>query len=153
MIRRFSKRRSKHALNSVHKSCKLLACVAGACKKERTRERETNPVRHTYIQTYTHTYIPYCLSTVIWVKNCRSKRGIKQCLGGLKCSHKAKKNKKRHRVQRSFVWINELLIELRYSFNVQIMCGVRLNLKKYYLHDKLPNESIILMLSTAKMLK
>ena len=24
---------------------------------------------------------------------------------------------------------------------------------KYYLHDKLPNESIILMLSTAKMLK
>ena len=37
--------------------------------------------------------------------------------------------------------------------NVQIMCGVKLNLKKYYLHDKLPNESIILMLSTAKMLK
>ena len=32
------------------------------------------------------------------------------------------------------------------------MCGVKLNLKKYYLHDKLPNESIILMLSTAKML-
>ena len=37
--------------------------------------------------------------------------------------------------------------------NVQIMCGVKLNLKKYYLHDKLPNESIILMLSTAKILK
>ena len=36
---------------------------------------------------------------------------------------------------------------------VQIMCGVELNLKKYYLHDKLPNESIISMLSNAKMLK
>ena len=34
------------------------------------------------------------LSTVIRVKNCRSKRGIKQCLGGLKCSQNAKKNKK-----------------------------------------------------------
>ena len=34
------------------------------------------------------------LSTVIWVKNCHSKRGVKQCLGGLKCSQKAKKNKK-----------------------------------------------------------
>ena len=34
------------------------------------------------------------LSTVIWVKNCRSKRGIKQCLGGLKCSQNIKKNKK-----------------------------------------------------------
>ena len=32
------------------------------------------------------------------------------------------------------------------------MCGVKLNLKKYYLHDKLPNESIILMLSTAKII-
>ena len=39
------------------------------------------------------------------------------------------------------------------KLNVQIMCGAKLNLKKYYLHDKLPNESIILMLSTAKMLK
>ena len=37
--------------------------------------------------------------------------------------------------------------------NVQIMCGGKLNLKKYYLHNKLTNESIILMLSTAKMLK
>ena len=35
--------------------------------------------------------------------------------------------------------------------NVQIMCGVELNLKKYYLHDKLPNE--LIMLSNAKMLK
>ena len=26
------------------------------------------------------------LSTVIWVKTCRLKKGIKQCLGGLKCS-------------------------------------------------------------------
>ena len=34
------------------------------------------------------------LSTVIWVKNCRSKKGIKQCLGGLKCSQNTKKNKK-----------------------------------------------------------
>ena len=34
------------------------------------------------------------LSTVIWVKNCRSKKGLKQCLGGLKCSQNAKKNKK-----------------------------------------------------------
>ena len=25
------------------------------------------------------------LSTVIWVKNCPSRKGIKQCLGGLKC--------------------------------------------------------------------
>ena len=32
------------------------------------------------------------------------------------------------------------------------MIGMKLNLKKYYLHDKLPNESIILMLSAAKML-
>ena len=24
--------------------------------------------------------------------------------------------------------------------NAQVMCGVKLNLKKYYLHDKLPNE-------------
>ena len=34
------------------------------------------------------------LSTVIWVKNCRSKKGIKQCLGGLKCSQNTKKSKK-----------------------------------------------------------
>ena len=33
-------------------------------------------------------------STVIWVKNCRSKKGLKQCLGGLKCSQNTKKNKK-----------------------------------------------------------
>ena len=33
------------------------------------------------------------LSTVIWVKNCRSKKGLKQCLGGLKCSQNTKKNK------------------------------------------------------------
>ena len=32
--------------------------------------------------------------TVVWVKNCRSKKGLKQCLGGLKCSQKTKKNKK-----------------------------------------------------------
>ena len=32
------------------------------------------------------------------------------------------------------------------------MCGVKLNLKKYYLRNKLPNESIILMLSTAKII-
>ena len=36
--------------------------------------------------------------------------------------------------------------------NVQIMCGVKLNLKKYYLHDRLPNESIMLMLSTPKIM-
>jgi len=30
------------------------------------------------------------LSTVIWVKNSRSKKGIKQCLGGLKCSQNTK---------------------------------------------------------------
>ena len=34
------------------------------------------------------------LSTVIWVKTCRSKKGLKQCLGGLKCSQNTKKNKK-----------------------------------------------------------
>ena len=34
----------------------------------------------------------------------------------------------------------------------QIMCDVKFNLKKYYLHDKLPIESIISMLSNAKML-
>ena len=39
-------------------------------------------------------YIEYRLMTVIWVKNCRSKKGIKQCLGGLKCSQNTKKNKK-----------------------------------------------------------
>ena len=35
------------------------------------------------------------LSTVIWVKNCRSKKGNKQCLGVLKCSRQnTKKDKK-----------------------------------------------------------
>ena len=34
------------------------------------------------------------LTDVIWVKNCRSKKGLKQCLGGLKCSQNTKKNKK-----------------------------------------------------------
>ena len=34
------------------------------------------------------------LSTVICVKNCRSKKGLKQCLGGLNCSQNTKKNKK-----------------------------------------------------------
>ena len=34
------------------------------------------------------------LPTVIWVKNCRSKKGIKRCLGGLKCGQNTKKNKK-----------------------------------------------------------
>ena len=34
------------------------------------------------------------LSTVIWVKNCRSEKGLKQCLGGLKCRQNTKKNKK-----------------------------------------------------------
>ena len=34
------------------------------------------------------------MTTVIWVKNCRSKKGLKQCLGGLKCSQNTKKNKK-----------------------------------------------------------
>ena len=29
-----------------------------------------------------------------WVKNCRPKKGLKQCLGGLKCSQNTKKNKK-----------------------------------------------------------
>ena len=41
----------------------------------------------------------------------------------------------------------------RQCLNVQIMCGMKLNLKKYYLDDKLPNESIISMLSNAKMHK
>ena len=36
---------------------------------------------------------------------------------------------------------------------VQIMCGVKLNRKKYYLHDKLPIVSVIPMLSNSKMLK
>ena len=31
---------------------------------------------------------------MIWVKDCCSKKGLKQCLGGLKCSQNAKKNKK-----------------------------------------------------------
>ena len=35
-----------------------------------------------------------CNRGVIWVKNCRSKKGLKQCLGGLKCSQNTKKNKK-----------------------------------------------------------
>jgi len=34
------------------------------------------------------------LQSVIWLKNCYSKRGVKECLGGLKCSQNAKKNKK-----------------------------------------------------------
>ena len=36
----------------------------------------------------------YTIGIKNWVKNCRSKRGIKKCLGGLKCSQNAKKNKK-----------------------------------------------------------
>ena len=36
----------------------------------------------------------FLLSTVIWLKNCRFKKGLKQCLGGLKCSQNTKKNKK-----------------------------------------------------------
>ena len=31
---------------------------------------------------------------IIRVKNCRSKKGLKQCLGGPKCSQNTKKNKK-----------------------------------------------------------
>ena len=34
------------------------------------------------------------LSTVIRVKNCRSKKDTNQCLGGLKCSQNTKKNRK-----------------------------------------------------------
>ena len=34
------------------------------------------------------------LPTVIWVKNSRSKKAIKQCLGGLKCSQNTKENKR-----------------------------------------------------------
>ena len=37
-------------------------------------------------------------SLSVWVKNCRLKKGIKQCLGGLKCSQNAKKNKKTFKV-------------------------------------------------------
>ena len=44
-------------------------------------------------------YIEYRLMTVTWVKNCRSKKGIKQCLGGLKCSQNTKKNKKTLKVR------------------------------------------------------
>ena len=32
--------------------------------------------------------------TQMTVENCRSKKGLKQCLGGLKCSQNTKKNKK-----------------------------------------------------------
>ena len=34
------------------------------------------------------------MTAEIWVKNCRSKKGLKLCLGGLKCSQNTKKNKK-----------------------------------------------------------
>ena len=34
------------------------------------------------------------LSTVIWVKNCRSKKDLKHCLGGMKCSQNTKENKR-----------------------------------------------------------
>ena len=34
------------------------------------------------------------LSTVVWVKNCRSKQGLKKWLGDLKCNQNTKKNKK-----------------------------------------------------------
>ena len=34
------------------------------------------------------------LNDSIWVKNCRSKKGLKQCLGGLRCSQNTKKNNK-----------------------------------------------------------
>ena len=34
------------------------------------------------------------LSNVIWVKICRCKKGLKQCLGDLKCGQNTKKNKK-----------------------------------------------------------
>ena len=34
------------------------------------------------------------IEQVFWVKNCCSKKGLKQCLRGLKCSQNTKKNKK-----------------------------------------------------------
>ena len=34
----------------------------------------------------------------IWVKNCSSNEDIKQCRGGLKCSHDTKKKEKRLKV-------------------------------------------------------
>ena len=54
-----------------------------------------------------------------------------------------------------FIYLPSLVCKQpNYScLNVQIMCGVKLNLKKYHVHDKLPNELISLMLSNAKMLK
>ena len=44
-----------------------------------------------YIKNHCQTLF---FSTVIWVKNCHSKKGLKQCLGGLKYSQNTKKNKK-----------------------------------------------------------
>ena len=34
-------------------------------------------------------------TVVIWVKNCRSRKGLKQCLGGLKCSQQNTDKNKR----------------------------------------------------------
>ena len=54
----------------------------------------TTPASSSDLATVERRVLTSLLSTVIWVKNCRSKKGLKQCLGGLKCSQNTKKNKK-----------------------------------------------------------
>ena len=63
----------------------------------------------------------FFLSTVIRVKNCRSKKGIKQCLGGLKCSQKTKKNKKTLKVSFKAIFnahFANLVSKEYFSYNV-----------------------------------
>ena len=59
------------------------------------------------------------------LKNCRSKKGVKQCLGGLKCSQNAKnKNKKKLKVRFNAIFnthfanlVSKLNISHRTSYN------------------------------------
>ena len=73
--------------NVRHLSGHLFLEELSSCRKCYGIYREREPVKRG-LPTFSSLF-----STVTWVKNCRSKKGIKQCLGGLKCSQNTKKNK------------------------------------------------------------
>ena len=67
--------------------------VSGGIVSMSQMSRNLSPLRAEPVKRGLPTFSSL-LSTVIWLKNCCSDRGIKQCPGGLKCSRNAKKNKK-----------------------------------------------------------
>ena len=83
---------------------KIMSSHVAQAYYESPEQHPTYLLNYSYDNSYKTLYENYpisplisprwLLSTVIWVKNCRSKKGIKQCLGGLKCSQNTKKNKK-----------------------------------------------------------